>query len=637
MLSRTPAVILLIIVNVLIFLLCYAQAETFEGNAWTLTLLKFGGQFNPYTLGGEWYRIFSHMFLHAHWLHLFVNMMALFSVGRGVEEAVGTTKFLVVYLLCGVGGSFASLYGTMFTLGVGASGAIFGLLGFMLVLNIIHLRREGQGLTPLLVNFAIFLFINIAVGQAFHADHYAHFGGLATGGLLAAGNHFFHSRADQYHTEAAMSAIMLVIFFVLPRFQVHYYQAYRQVVAAEREGKAISNRKLTDQDFLNHLGKNQSQWDSAKYAMDQIRRIPDKLRGDVVTLSNYVHFRSMENTYQIRMIRDQKYILLDSLHLLQDSIRKYTQLEYPVPLYENFEAGAAETPASLSNEENTLRPVQVWYDSSWIEINRPGPYYRIGSRDSLQRWQGWVTDYYADGKTQMKGYYHDDRRDGIFLYYSHHDTYTSAGRYLNNRSIGKWQMFHNNGLLKSEVFYDNGVYYKNIWDSLGNVQVADGAGVVEEFYGDGIKKAEIPYRDGKPEGAVTGWHPDGTMHYKEDYLKGLLVYGRARNAKGEEFIYDGSSLQPQPHRGYPEFEKYLAKATTSSNIRTGESVRLSFRVTAAGVTTDFEIERADSPEAGKEAIAIVQRGPRWEPAKLHGYQRSDGYVWLTINFGETHQ
>ena len=136
---------------------------------------------------------------------------------------------------------------------------------------------------------------------------------------------------------------------------------------------------------------------------------------------------------------------------------------------------------------------------------------------------------------------------------------------------------------------------------------------------------------------MTGWHPDGTMHFKEDYLKGLLVYGRARNANGEEFIYDGSSLQPQPQRGYPAFEKYLAKATASSGVRAGESVRLSFRVTATGTTTDFEIDRADSPAAGKEAIAIVQRGPRWVPAKLHGYQPSDGYVWLTINFGATDQ
>ena len=68
--------------------------------------------------------------------------------------------------------------------------------------------------------------------------------------------------------------------------------------------------------------------------------------------------------------------------------------------------------------------IQVWYNEAWEELPAgPGKFYRMGTRDSLGRWQGPVRDYFANGDVQMKGAYTDNLRDGVFIYYTDHNTY----------------------------------------------------------------------------------------------------------------------------------------------------------------------------------------------------------------------
>jgi membrane associated rhomboid family serine protease len=488
MFRNFPATIVLIVLNVIVFLLTWADAGTFDNPAWTNSLVRLGAQFNPFTLGGEWYRIFSHMFLHGHTVHLLVNMLALFSAGRDVESAIGTKKFVWLYFISGIGAALASLYWSMFTVGVGASGAIFGIFGFSVAISILHGRREGRPIAPIVINLLVFIFINVAVGEAFHADHAAHFGGLITGALLAVCSYYFHSYISNIKVEYAFILVMVAIFFLLPRFQVHYYDFFKQIIRAEREGKQIAGSKLTDQQFLDRLAFNNAQWDSAKVILARHSDLPEKLRSDALTLTKYANFRKIENDYRIRMIKDETYILLDSIGVVQDSIRKYLTLEHPVPV--NFDnQQEPEQNGQPEHEEEQKQMVRVWYDSDWVEIAHPGPYYRIGYRDSSNLWQGRVDDFYADGSIQMKGSYENDERDGVFLYYSHHNTYTSAGRYVKNRSVGKWQTFHNNGKLKEEIIYGDRVFYKNIWDSTGAQLVRDGKGKVTELYPDNSPKS----------------------------------------------------------------------------------------------------------------------------------------------------
>ena len=129
---------------------------------------------------GEYYRLVTSAFLHAGLLHLALNMAALLTLGGPLEAALGRGRFLVLYLLSALGGSVAAfLLAAPNVLGVGASGAIFGLFGAFYVVA----RRFGGDTGPILGLLAVNLVITFAVP---FIDWRAHVGGLVTGTVVAA-------------------------------------------------------------------------------------------------------------------------------------------------------------------------------------------------------------------------------------------------------------------------------------------------------------------------------------------------------------------------------------------------------------------------------------------------------------------
>src|SRR5258706_9604275 len=184
-LKRFPATLVLVLVNVVVFAFSYLRVHTFSEPEWTQNLLSLGAGFNPYTLDREWYRLFTHLFLHGNVIHLALNMGALYFVGSDVEQEVGTKKFLWVYFLSGAVAGFTSIYWNLFAIGVGASGAIFGLFGFSLIINLVFSRKHDHPMAPILVNFVIFLGINLLFAKAFNSDTAAHLGGLGCGMAVA--------------------------------------------------------------------------------------------------------------------------------------------------------------------------------------------------------------------------------------------------------------------------------------------------------------------------------------------------------------------------------------------------------------------------------------------------------------------
>jgi membrane associated rhomboid family serine protease len=129
---------------------------------------------------GEYYRLITSAFLHGSILHIALNMYALYLFGPPVEAALGRVRFLALYLLSALGGSAVSYaFANPATPSLGASGAVFGLLGAYLVLNR-KLGRDTSGVMALLV-------INFVFGLiAPNIDWRAHLGGLITGALCAA-------------------------------------------------------------------------------------------------------------------------------------------------------------------------------------------------------------------------------------------------------------------------------------------------------------------------------------------------------------------------------------------------------------------------------------------------------------------
>lgn len=130
-------------------------------------------------VNSEWYRLLTSVFLHGSWLHLAFNMYVLFVLGPPLERLLGHTRFLALYLIAGLGGAVASFtFSSINTVSVGASGAIFGLMGALVVAGR-HLRTD---ITQVLVLIGI----NVVIGfLAPGIDWRAHLGGLLVGGAVA--------------------------------------------------------------------------------------------------------------------------------------------------------------------------------------------------------------------------------------------------------------------------------------------------------------------------------------------------------------------------------------------------------------------------------------------------------------------
>jgi rhomboid protease GluP len=193
-LGRTGSVTrALLVVNIGMFVVEVAASS---GNALaagpSLRTLFDLGAMQPIAIaqGHQYWRLFTAMFLHAGLLHLALNMYGLYLFGSIIEATYGEVKFLAIYFAAGLMASVASfVWSDPRSVAVGASGAIFGLLGAWVAFNF---RRRGNAFASANLRWALMLIgINLVLGFSIAGiDNFAHLGGLATGavaGTLAEG------------------------------------------------------------------------------------------------------------------------------------------------------------------------------------------------------------------------------------------------------------------------------------------------------------------------------------------------------------------------------------------------------------------------------------------------------------------
>jgi membrane associated rhomboid family serine protease len=152
------------------------------------TLIRWGALWRPAVGAGEWWRVFTAMFLHGNWEHLLVNGYALFMLGRFCEEVFGPLRYFVTYVAGGLAGAAASTLNTQQAgLSVGASGAIMGLLGALIVVLILRRGTWPEAWRrALLWNLVLLGAIQIFIGfQLPMVDNAAHVGGMVGGGAMA--------------------------------------------------------------------------------------------------------------------------------------------------------------------------------------------------------------------------------------------------------------------------------------------------------------------------------------------------------------------------------------------------------------------------------------------------------------------
>jgi rhomboid protease GluP len=179
----------LIALNVIAYLLVALKGGNIM-NPGGLLLVEWGANFAPLTFGEkEIWRLLTSMFLHGSLMHLVINMYSLYSVGSMVEILCGKTRYLAIYILCGLIASATSLGFNMLRphpgISIGASGAVFAIYGFFLV--VIWLRKDlvaAAARQQTLQSGAIFIGINLFLGFISSGiDNAAHVGGLVSGVL----------------------------------------------------------------------------------------------------------------------------------------------------------------------------------------------------------------------------------------------------------------------------------------------------------------------------------------------------------------------------------------------------------------------------------------------------------------------
>jgi rhomboid protease GluP len=164
--------------------ICFAIEAWLAGLYPSIGALEvLGAQSNKLVAAGEYWRLGTAMFMHAEPAHLAFNMYALFILGRDIEGFYGHLRFAAIYLLCGIAGNVASyVLAAAGLVSVGASGAIFGLIGAEIALLASNRLLFGSSRRPRLLNLAFLVGINLVYGFANpRINNLAHLGGLAAG------------------------------------------------------------------------------------------------------------------------------------------------------------------------------------------------------------------------------------------------------------------------------------------------------------------------------------------------------------------------------------------------------------------------------------------------------------------------
>jgi len=181
--SNLYATYAIIGINVLVFVLMAIKgAGIFSANA--LVHIDWGSNYSPLTLSGDWWRLFTCMFIHFGIIHLAMNSYALYMAGVYLEPMLGKKKYIIAYLATGIFASLASLW--WHSEGVnsaGASGAIFGLYGVFLALLFTNLIPK-QMRSSLLQSIGVFVVFNLIYGTKSGIDNAAHIGGLLSGLII---------------------------------------------------------------------------------------------------------------------------------------------------------------------------------------------------------------------------------------------------------------------------------------------------------------------------------------------------------------------------------------------------------------------------------------------------------------------
>ena len=182
--SKPYITMAVIAVNTIVFAVMSIFGNTLDAQY----MAEHGAMYPPYVAeNGQYWRLFTSMFMHFGLMHILNNMVMLGAVGRIVEIAMGHVRFLIAYIVAGICGGALSyammLHNNDYAVSAGASGAIFGMVG-ALVWIVIANRGFYEGISRQQVIFMVILMIYYGVSTS-GVDNWDHLGGLAGGFIIS--------------------------------------------------------------------------------------------------------------------------------------------------------------------------------------------------------------------------------------------------------------------------------------------------------------------------------------------------------------------------------------------------------------------------------------------------------------------
>lgn len=635
--------VVLIIPSVALFLAMLFSGVKFSSSYIGVIMADWGGNFAPYTLGGEWWRLLTSAFLHYGPFHFFLNMVALWFVSHRIYIKTTAVNTISIYFISAITSGLFSAYLNTYVVGAGASGAIYGMYSYLLCMELkLAASHEKGSLKKELLEAIIYLGISIGLSAILKLDNYAHVGGILTGIILASPLLLFgksFKKTPKVSIVVLYSAIVaagLAVSAFNSHWKVTYFNAVQVFYAAEdllvqHDGSDFVHDSLAHKAFVS----DSIAFDSAISLLTKVGGLPLDFDTDKSNLLEYATLRKDYARYRIKMIDEQSFIYVDSLRITGEKYSAVPPISFGLRMTipdDNDDQMADLPPLGLIEKK-------AYFDSLWRPTYpKDASYYRIGLQDSLQKWQGYVEDYFIDGRIQMRGEMKNGRSHGLFFYYSSEGKYEAAGRYEEGFEKGKWEYFNEKGGLQRITLYTG---RKRLVDATFGLNhepyVVSGTGYDSVFYNTGQLYSVVPFENGIAQGTANYYFKDGKIKKREVYERGELASGVSFDNEGNTYFFDRGSFWATPVGGFDSFYQNLYEkidfAKLPKDLNYPVKLLLSFDVDQANYKYNH-IFYDDLPhEFEIEAKRLIEEGAAWNTGNSDGQKPFlTNRVFVTIHF-----
>jgi len=322
---------ILIDLNIVIFVLMVISGADFflPDNE---SLIKWGANFRPVTLEGEWWRLITNCFLHIGILHLLMNMYALLYIGLLLEPYLGKARFIAAYLLTGITASIASLWWHDLTISAGASGAIFGMYGVFLAMLTTNLI-EKSARRALLTSIVVFVGYNLLNGMKGGIDNAAHIGGLVAG--LVVGYAYFPSLKKpgapnlKYSIIGVLTVLIILFSFIvynkIPNDIGQYDKKMRSFVSMEAIALELYSlpQDTPNEKILSEIkDKGIYYWNENIKLLNDVEKLnlPEELHNKNKKLLHYCDLRIKSYNFLYKAVEQNTDIYKDSIEFYNKQI-----------------------------------------------------------------------------------------------------------------------------------------------------------------------------------------------------------------------------------------------------------------------------------------------------------------------------